>query len=934
MRWGRILLILVIGLVTLVVVALAFAPTLLNLEQIKERVVNRVERQLNRDVELGEVRLELFNGLGAGLEKLTIANPKGWQSPYFVKVDTLSIKVALIPLLSRKIEVSKLILDTGEIVIERDAQGRLNYDDLKAAPSSPAPAADESVQPSQPPVSSDSDAPSGPSPLAGLLVSRLALNHIDVKFIDQMVAPGETITTVAHNINLEADNIRFNTPIEFDLSGAMLTDGEANVRLRGQVGPVPDHDDIDLQHMPLQLTLKATTLPLAPVTPYLGATSFPTAGELSSDIAVEGTLSDGLRMQGTLSLDKATMPDTAGHGQPVSLPAITLTQNIALHFADAKLTITKAQVDLGALHMTLVGSVKQFDTPSPQLELSLHTSNVALADVVNQWPILATALPVATETQGNVALQATVKGTPEHLHITSQVDARPLTTRLSDGTPITLSNVQFDQVASLNLAQSRITLSQAKLDLGFLQGTMQGTIANFDSTPQLDLQVKTSNFNPASVLSHLPMLAETLPKPADLQGDIQLQATLKGTPHNLSTDAQITSQSLSLKSGSFHGGTPANGGMRMDLAKVQTNLKAQLRTPAPPTVHIDIDAKRFAFDQKTADQKAPSTPSTAPAPGQAPPPAPSAARLPPLNLQGKVNLAEGSVTGVAFQNLRAVFSIINGLVKSQHDVQMFGGTYQGTLTANLAQPKPDYQLTMDLAKIRAGEVANTFTSTPNMLFGQLNSNLNLNGKGFDWRDISTHLTGNGKLNLTDFKLTTLDIMPKLATGLSAVSTLAGFRVPNDLSTRSFDKLSASLQIQDGKVRSDDLKLWGPDVQLLGKGLVGLDRSLAFDGTVVLLDQLARSLGKEARFLMDKKGRIHIPLTIHGTVTEPRMMLNEKHLANLAQRALSQQVKQEAGQEVQKLLDQVIPGTSPPDKGGERTDPLKQLNQTLKGLFNR
>jgi len=86
-----------IGLIALIIIALALVPSLLNLEQIKEQVVRRVEQQLNRDVELGQVHLEFFNGLGAGLDTLTIANPKGWQSPHFVKVDTLSIKVAFLP---------------------------------------------------------------------------------------------------------------------------------------------------------------------------------------------------------------------------------------------------------------------------------------------------------------------------------------------------------------------------------------------------------------------------------------------------------------------------------------------------------------------------------------------------------------------------------------------------------------------------------------------------------------------------------------------------------------------------------------------------------------------------------------------------------------------------------------------------------------------
>jgi hypothetical protein len=289
---------------------------------------------------------------------------------------------------------------------------------------------------------------------------------------------------------------------------------------------------------------------------------------------------------------------------------------------------------------------------------------------------------------------------------------------------------------------------------------------------------------------------------------------------------------------------------------------------------------------------------------------------------------------MAFQNLKVVFSMINGLVKSQQTVQMFDGAYQGSLTANLAQAKPDYQLALKLANIQAGEVANTFASTPNILFGRLNTDLKFNGKGVDWHDISTTLTGAGTLHLTQFKLTTLDIMPKLAKGLSAAGMIAGFTVPDDLSTRSFDQLKATLRLQDGKMRADDLTLWGPDVQLLGSGMVGLDRSLAFDGTAVLLGKLAKSLGKRAQFLLDQEGRLHIPLAIEGTVTQPRVALNEKHLTVLAQRALTGQAKEKAGKEVNKLLNQVLPGAKSSDPPENSPGSLKKLDKAIQGLFNR
>ncbi len=931
MRWGRTLLMIVIGLVALIVVALALAPSLLNLEQIKDQVVNRVEQQLNRDIELGQVRLELFSGLGAGLDQLTIANPKGWQSPHFVKFDTVSVKVALRPLLSRRIEVSKIILHTGEIVVERDAQGRFNYDDLTAAADANPRA--EPAKPAPPP-----DASGESSLLAGLLVSKLALHDVDVKFIDRMVVPGEIVTTAARQVNLEGDNIGFNTPIALSLSSALLTDGKSNVQVRGRIGPIPDNALLDVQQIPLQLNLKVMELQLAPVVPYLGDEPMLTTGELSADIAIEGTLGDALTMRGQLALDQAALPNPSGSGQPTALPTITLNPDITVNLADTLLTMTEVRADFGALQTSLKGTVKQFDTPSPQFDLRLNTSNVAMAEARKQWPILAEALPEAMAPQGNIGLQATLRGTLERLHVTSQLNAEPLSMRLQDGTDLALTKVQWSQDTILDIAQSLITLNRADLDLGFLQTTVQGTIATFDSTPTLDLQIKTSNFDPAKVLSHLPMLASTLPQPAEVQGELQLQATLQGTTDKLKADAQITAPSLSLKSGSFHGGEAAAGGMHVDLSQMQTRLQTQLNAPKPPTVNVDLKAQRLVFDQQSPSPSA-APPASSPAPSSGTSTSgtstdASGMQAPPINARGNLSIAGGRITGIAFSHLKAVFSILNGLVNSQHTVQMFGGAYEGTLNANLAQSKPDYQFAIKLANMQAGEVANTFTSTPNILFGLLHSDLKFRGKGLDWSDISTTITGTGKLNLTNFKLTTLDVMPKLAKGLSAASTIAGFIVPDDLSTRSFDKLKATLRFQDGKIHSDDLTLWGPDVQLLGKGGVGLDRSLAFDGTAVLLGKLAQSLGKRAKFLMDAEGRINIPLAIQGTVTQPRIALNEDHLTDLAQRALTQHVKKKAGKEVEKLLDQVLPSDQSGDQKGEAPNPLKELNKTIKGLLGR
>ncbi|PON10686.1 hypothetical protein C2W62_48770, partial [Candidatus Entotheonella serta] len=229
---------------------------------------------------------------------------------------------------------------------------------------------------------------------------------------------------------------------------------------------------LDVQQIPLQLALKATGLQLAPVSPYLGEQPILTAGELGADIAIQGTLGNALHIKGQLSLDKAVMPDATGQRQPTALPAVTVTQDMTVNLTDALLTIADVHANLGALQTTLSGTVKQFDSPSPLLGLSLNTSTFAIADVISQWPMIAEMVPNPSEAQGNIDLKATVKGTPERLHAITHLNAQPVSVRLSDGTQLALATVRFAQDAVLDLGQSLITLNQTDLDLGFLRTSL------------------------------------------------------------------------------------------------------------------------------------------------------------------------------------------------------------------------------------------------------------------------------------------------------------------------------------------------------------------------------------------------------------------------------------------------------------------------------
>jgi hypothetical protein len=529
----------------------------------------------------------------------------------------------------------------------------------------------------------------------------------------------------------------------------------------------------------------------------------------------------------------------------------------------------------------------------------------------------------------------------------------------AEGTLVSLPKAQFAQESTLDMAKAVLQLTMARLDLEPLQATLQGTVRDFTSTPQFDLDLSTNTFAPGEVLPQLPILVAALPEPTKVQGDLRLEAKVQGTPSDLRATTRVTTDTLTLQSGSLQEASQ-QGGMRLKTTKMQANLKTHLANPRPPEVDLELRANSLLFDQ----QAGASSESPQPAPG--PSPAPTA---PPLNLRGNVNIAKGRVQQFRFEKLQADLSLLNGLLKSVQTFRMYGGSYEGQVQANLAQAAPEYTMQVKLAGLNAGKAVNELTSVHDVLLGKLNTDLNLSGKGFTWEAISTTLTGQGKVQINDLKVTTLDLMPKLTAGLQTVSALTGFTVPANLAERSFDTLRSTLRIVEGKIHSDDLKLWGPDVELTGTGFLGLDKSLKFEGIAFLLGELANSFGPRAAFLKDEEGRIALPLAVQGSITRPQVALNESYLAEAAKKALTKGLLEKgAGKELQKLLnqdtlekgeapekalqnvlEQALPGksTEPTSskRGRKKTDktqqedtreqaPQQSLEKTLKGLFKQ
>ncbi|MGB2696452.1 MAG: AsmA-like C-terminal region-containing protein [Candidatus Zixiibacteriota bacterium] len=122
--WVMGILVLLI-IITSVVIKIVFTK-----EKLMTMIKPRMEAALNREVEIQDVSISIIGGLGADMEGVKIHNLPGYTHKELFEFKTLSIRVKFWPLLRKRIEIKKLILDEPIIALEKNKEGVLNIDDL------------------------------------------------------------------------------------------------------------------------------------------------------------------------------------------------------------------------------------------------------------------------------------------------------------------------------------------------------------------------------------------------------------------------------------------------------------------------------------------------------------------------------------------------------------------------------------------------------------------------------------------------------------------------------------------------------------------------------------------------------------------------------------------------------------------------------------
>jgi len=233
---------LIIGgsVLVLVIAVLLLIPLFVDVEKYKPEIEKQVSSAVGRPFAIkGQLKLSLFPWAGVAFSDLHLGSPPGYKEKDFLFVKSFDVRMKLLPLLSKDIQVQRFVIEGPKIVLEKDKAGRGNWEawgkpQEKGAPKAGAPPA--------------SKGPMEGLPLKSLAVGEFAVRNGSVVYIDQSSGSRQEVS----DLNLELKDVSLDRPIRLVLSAVK---DKMPVSVEGQIGPVGT--ELGKGKIPLDVSVKA-----------------------------------------------------------------------------------------------------------------------------------------------------------------------------------------------------------------------------------------------------------------------------------------------------------------------------------------------------------------------------------------------------------------------------------------------------------------------------------------------------------------------------------------------------------------------------------------------------------------------------------------------------------------------------------------------------
>ena len=235
------------GLIGLLIVVALAAPFFVDLNDYKAEIAAQAKKATGRDLAIdGDISLSILPTPGVVVHGIRFGNAPGGSQPDMATLDSATVKVALLPLLSKKVEVEQVVLEKPTFVFEKLKDGSGNW---QIAPEAEAP--EPGVTPSTGTGSSSGGGMGvvikSASIEGGTLIYRDLAKGTEQKVenlnidlsLDSLTGPfqaegGATVVNIPLGFRVKTGALDQNAPMPVDVSFS-LTDAKATIGFVGEV---------------------------------------------------------------------------------------------------------------------------------------------------------------------------------------------------------------------------------------------------------------------------------------------------------------------------------------------------------------------------------------------------------------------------------------------------------------------------------------------------------------------------------------------------------------------------------------------------------------------------------------------------------------------------------------------------------------------------
>lgn len=323
-------------LVALLLSLIVLVKVLITPERVRKTVLPIAEKSLNRQIQLGDIKVSIFSGIV--LNDLTVMEKTG-PDP-FIHAKKIKLDYQFWPLLSKRVVIDEVELQSPQIKVVRLPDGTFNYSDMikkKEPAQEPAPEEKKEID---------------------LLVSQVAITGGQLTFEDRKGAKPAVYTVTG--VNFTSSDISMDKPFPFSAKAEVM---ETVVKIAGKAANIKEKPSIEAT---VDVTIADLRKLAAALPPKFTAKAkqYDPSGAVTARVDLAGPVSvpKSLLKDGEIKLDKVQV--TASGQRPVIAGDIALkadslsSRNITVAMGNNKLQAQFAVSNLFTKPIIITSDIK------------------------------------------------------------------------------------------------------------------------------------------------------------------------------------------------------------------------------------------------------------------------------------------------------------------------------------------------------------------------------------------------------------------------------------------------------------------------------------------------------------------------------------------------------------------------------------------------